>query len=281
MNRITPLSRRWCAAAVVISAVVSCGGAPVHRHAAMRPKAAISVRATRSAGGRSPRSKTGLTGDRVLAIDDEPRVLDFISRALRGEGIDVDTAISGEDGFRLAIERSYDVIILDLLMPGTDGVSVLHRILRRKPGQSVIILSCLTDTTSKVQCLEMGADDYLAKPFALDELLARVKARMRDKAPQNPHILTTRRLMLDPVRQEANGGSGPVPLTRRESMLLAELMQNAGRAVSKERLLSAVWGYGFSPGSNVVDVYVRRLRAKLFPDAIVTVRGMGYGVDLD
>jgi DNA-binding response OmpR family regulator len=174
-------------------------------------------------------------------------VLDFISRALRGEGIDVDTAESGEDGFRLAVERSYDVIILDLLMPGTDGVSVLHRILRRKPGQSVIILSCLTDTTSK----------------------------------QNPYILTTGGLVLDPVRQEANAGSGPVPLTRRESILLAELMRNAGHAVSKERLLSAVWGYGFSPGSNVVDVYVRRLRAKLIPDAIATVRGMGYGVDLD
>ena len=222
-----------------------------------------------------------MTGDRVLAIDDEPRVLDFISRALRGEGIDVDTAESGEDGFRLAVERSYDVIILDLLMPGTDGVSVLHRILRRKPGQSVIILSCLTDTTSKVRCLEMGADDYLAKPFALDELLARVKARLRDKAPQNPYILTTRGLVLDPVRQEANAGLGPVPLTRRESILLAELMQNAGHAVSKERLLSGVWGYSFSPGSNVVDVYVRRLRAKLIPDAIVTVRGTGYGVDLD
>ena len=225
--------------------------------------------------------KVAVTGNRVLAIDDEPRVLDFISRALRGEGIDVDTATNGEDGFRLALARTYDVIVLDLLMPGTDGVSVLHRILRRKPEQSVIVLTCLTDTTSKVRCLEMGADDYLAKPFALDELLARVKARMRDRAPANPHTLTTRRLVLDPVRQEANAGSGPVALTRRESMLLAELMRNAGEAVSKERLLSAVWGYSFLPGSNVVDVYVRRLRAKLVPDAIVTVRGMGYGVDLD
>jgi DNA-binding response OmpR family regulator len=222
-----------------------------------------------------------VTGNRVLTVDDEPRVVDFISRALRSEGIDVDTATNGEDGFRLAVSRSYDVIILDLLMPGTDGVSVLYRILRRKPDQSVIVLSCLTDTTSKVRCLEIGADDYLGKPFALDELLARVKARMRDKAPANLHMLVTRRLALDPVRQEVNAGSGPVALTRRESMLLAELMRHAGQAVSKERLLSAVWGYSFGPGSNVVDVYVRRLRAKLGPDAVVTVRGMGYGVDID
>jgi two-component system OmpR family response regulator len=222
-----------------------------------------------------------VNGNRVLAIDDEPRVLAFISRALRNEGLDVDTALTGEEGFRLATAHSYDLIILDLLMPGTDGISFLNRILHKRPDQSVLVLSCLTDTTSKVKCLEMGADDYLAKPFALDELLARTKARMRDRAPANPQTLMTRRLVLDPVREEADGGSGPVPLTRRECMVLAELMQHAGHAVSKERLLSVVWGYSFSPGSNVVDVYVRRLRAKLTPDAITTVRGKGYGVDLD
>lgn len=193
----------------------------------------------------------------------------------------MDTATNGEDGFRLAVASAYEVIILDLLMPGTDGLSLLHRILHRKPDQSVIILSCLTDTTSKVRCLEMGADDYLAKPFALDELLARIKARMRDRIVANPQMLMTQKMMLDPVRQEANAGSGPILLTRKESMLLAELMRNAGHAVSKERLLSAVWGYNFSPESNVVDVYVRRLRAKLVPEAVVTVRGTGYGVDID
>jgi DNA-binding response OmpR family regulator len=222
-----------------------------------------------------------VSGNRVLAIDDEPRVLSFVSRALHNEGLDVTTASTGEDGFRLAVARPYDVIILDLLMPGTDGFSVLHRILRRRPDQSVIVLSCLTDTTSKVRCLEMGAEDYLAKPFALDELLARVKARIRTRSAAHPQTLLSRGLVLDPVRQEADAGFGMVPLTRRESMLLAELMQNAGRAVSKQRLLSVVWGFSFSSESNVVDVYVRRLRAKLAPDAIVTVRGKGYGVDLD
>jgi DNA-binding response OmpR family regulator len=222
-----------------------------------------------------------VAGNRVLAIDDEARVLAFVSRALRSEGIDVATARNGEDGFRMAVARLYNVVILDLLMPGTNGFSVLDRILRRRPDQSVMVLSCLTDTTSKVRCLEMGAEDYLAKPFALDELLARVKARIRARAPVHPQTLVTRSLVLDLVRQEANAGTGVVPLTRRESMLLAELMQNAGHLVSKERLLSVVWGYSFSSESNVVDVYVRRLRAKLTPDAIATVRGKGYGVDLD
>jgi two-component system OmpR family response regulator len=222
-----------------------------------------------------------LPGNRVLAIDDEERVLAFVSRALRSEGLEVTTARNGEEGFRMAVARPYNVIILDLLMPGTDGFTVLDRIMRVRPDQTVVVLSCLTDTTSKVRCLEMGAEDYLAKPFALDELLARIKARIRTRTPAHPQTLRTRRLTLDPVRQEADAGSGPVPLTRRESMLLAELMQNPGRPVSKERLLSVVWGYSFSSDSNVVDVYVRRLRAKLAPEAIVTVRGKGYGVDLD
>jgi DNA-binding response OmpR family regulator len=222
-----------------------------------------------------------MSENRVLAIDDEPRVLAFVSRALRHEGLDVTTARNGEDGFRLAVSQPFDVIILDLLMPGSDGFSVLGRILARRPGQSVIVLSCLTDTSSKVRCFDIGAEDYVAKPFVLDELLARVKARIRSRVPSRPETLMTRRLILDPVRQEADAGGGPVALTRRESMLLAELMRNAGRVVSKERLLALVWGYSFSSESNVVDVYVRRLRAKLDPEAIETVRGEGYGVDLD
>ena len=222
-----------------------------------------------------------MSGNRVLTIDDEKRVLEFVSRALESEGLDVTTADTGEEGFRLAVSRAYDVVVLDLLMPGTDGFSVLQRILRRRPQQAVIVLSCLTDTRSKVRCFEMGAEDYLAKPFALDELLARVKARLRTRSAAHPEMLQTRGLLLDPVRQEADAGFGKVPLTRRESMLLAELMRNAGHAVSKERLLSVVWGINFSSDSNVVDVYVRRLRAKLDPDVVGTVRGRGYGVDID
>lgn len=218
--------------------------------------------------------------DCVLAIDDDPRVLRLLARALRSEGMEADTANNGEEGLRLALRRSYDVVTLDLLMPGTDGLSVLGRLTRLRPGQAIIVVSCLTETMSKVRCLEMGAGDYLAKPFVLDELLARIKARIRAQRVPNPNVLSTPKIVLDAVRQEADIGAGPVRLTRREAMLLAELMRHAGSTVSKERLLSTVWGYSFYPESNVVDVYVRRLRAKLEPDAISTVRGVGYKVDL-
>ena len=153
--------------------------------------------------------------------------------------------------------------ILDLLMPTLDGRTVLRRILERKPGQAVLVLSALTDTQTKVEVLELGAEDYLAKPFSLAELLARVRARLRGVARSGAGQVRAGTMSLDLVRREAELGNGPIPLSERESLLLRELMQSPGVVVSKERLLSAVWGYHFEPGSNVVDVYVRRLRSKL------------------
>jgi DNA-binding response OmpR family regulator len=221
-----------------------------------------------------------MTLDRVLVIDDEPGVLRFVTRALRAEGVDVDAAAGGEEGYQLAVSRSYGVVILDLVMPGTDGMSVLRRLLHRKPEQAVIVLSCLTDTSSKVRALDMGAVDYLGKPFALNELLARIRARMRERTTPDDYTLSAHDFTLDPVRHEVKIDSRTVLLTRRESTLLAELVQNSGASVSKPRLLSSVWGYDFDSETNVVDVYIRRLRKKLGPNVISTVRGVGYGVDL-
>jgi two-component system, OmpR family, copper resistance phosphate regulon response regulator CusR len=218
---------------------------------------------------------------RILLIDDEQRVLRFVSRGLRAEGYTVDLADNGTDGLRMGLTGSYDLIILDLLMlPGPDGSTVLRRIVRKLPSQQVIIVSCLTETATKVRCLEAGAGDYLAKPFSLDELLARVQAHLRVLA--RSRTVTTLQagcLKLDLVRREADSGSGPVPLAEREFLLLCELMRHAGQTVSKERLLSSVWQYDFDSGSNVVDVYVGRLRAKLGAEAIRTVRGIGYRID--
>jgi DNA-binding response OmpR family regulator len=218
--------------------------------------------------------------DRVLVIDDEPGVLRFLTRALHAEALDVDVAASGEEGYRLAKANSYAVVVLDLLMPGTDGFSVLRRILHHRPDQAVIVLSCMSDTSSKVRCLDMGAVDYLGKPFALNELLARIRARMRERVVADDYRLVSQALTLDPVRHQVRIAGRSVLLTRRESTLLAELIQHAGRSVSKQRLLSSVWGYDFDPETNVVDVYVRRLRRKLGAEAIATVRGVGYGVDV-
>jgi DNA-binding response OmpR family regulator len=215
----------------------------------------------------------------VLLVDDEQRIVNFVRRGLEAEGLEVDPAGGGEEGLRLALSRSYDLVILDLVMPDMDGLSVLQQILERKPSQPVLVLSALSDTASKVRSLELGAEDYLSKPFSLEELLARVRARLRTAARADQTKLAVGPTTLDLIRRQVDDGSGPVPLADREFLLLQELMRHAGRSVSKERLLSSVWGYHFDPGSNVVDVYVRRLRAKLGPDAITTIRGVGYRFD--
>jgi len=176
------------------------------------------------------------------------------------------------------VRRSYDLIVLDLLMPGLPGIDVLRRLVEHKPGQPVIILSALTDTSSKVNSLELGAEDYLAKPFSFEELLARVRARLRG-ARSRPTILTIAGLELDLFSRQAEGDFGRVRLAEREFLLLRQLMRCAGETVTKEQILAEVWGYHFDPGSNVVDVYVRRLRAKLGGKVIKTVRGEGYRVD--
>jgi len=215
---------------------------------------------------------------RLLLIDDEPRILRFLSRGLRAECFLVDTASDGKEGLRRALSERYDLIVLDLLLPGMHGTAVLQSILARKPGQPVVVLSALNSTRSKVDCLEVGAEDYVGKPFSFDELLARIRARLRDAAKDSTRLVAGR-LSLDMVRRKADSGTGPVSLAEREFDLLQELMRSAGRTVSKESLLARVWGYHFDTESNVVDVYVRRIRAKLGPDVITTIRGEGYRID--
>jgi DNA-binding response OmpR family regulator len=215
---------------------------------------------------------------KVLLIDDEPRILRFVARGMRAVGYAVDVTDSGAEGLRMALVDAYDLVILDLLMPGVDGRTVLRKLMRARPAQAVIVLSCLTDAATKVACLEAGAEDYLAKPFSLDELLARARARLRAAAGRSATTLVSGGVQLDLISREADSGGGAIPLAEREFLLLRELMRHNGRTVSKQRLLSAVWDYNFDPGSNVVDVYVRRLRAKLGADAIETMRGEGYRI---
>jgi DNA-binding response OmpR family regulator len=217
-------------------------------------------------------------GPRILLVEDEPRIRDFITRALVTAGYEVTPAGGGTEGLRLAQAGDYDLVILDLIMPDIDGRLVLAQVLREHREQAVLVLSCLADVTTKVDCLELGAQDYLTKPFSLAELLARVRVRVRLRG--DPHaaneVLRAGELALDVGRLEANIGHGPVPLTRLEFLLLRELMEHAGQSVGKGQLLASVWGYDFDPGSNVVDVCVRRLRSKLGFDLIKTVRGEGY-----
>jgi|HubBroStandDraft_6_1064221.scaffolds.fasta_scaffold424837_1 two-component system, OmpR family, response regulator len=220
---------------------------------------------------------------RILVADDEPGIRAFIGRALAVAGYTADFAATGAQALEQALARHYDLVILDLLMPDMAGQVVLERLLATDPEQSVLVLSCLADVASKVNCLERGAQDYLTKPFSLAELLARVRVRVRPRgvAGDSGHdrtgeIVRAGRLTLDVGRLAADIGAGPVPLTRLEFLLLRELAEQPGQSVPKGQLLATVWGYDFDPGSNVVDVCVRRLRSKLGFGLIKTVRGEGY-----
>jgi two-component system, OmpR family, response regulator len=215
-------------------------------------------------------------GSRILLVDDEPRIRDFITRALVTAGYAVTAASCGSEGLRMARAGDYDLVILDLIMPDIDGRSVLAQVLKERRDQAVLVLSCLADVTTKVACLELGAQDYLTKPFSLAELLARVRVRLRGETHLVSEVLRAGDLTLDVGRLQANIGHGPVALTRLEFLLLRELMEHAGQSVGKGQLLATVWGYDFDPGSNVVDVCVRRLRSKLGFELIKTVRGEGY-----
>jgi DNA-binding response OmpR family regulator len=214
---------------------------------------------------------------RVLVVDDEPRIASFVSRALSGQGFQVDAAHDGRRGLELARSGRYALVVLDLLLPGMDGVSVLRDLMQSRPDQRVLVLSALSDVDSKVECLELGASDYLPKPFSLAELVARVRARLRQPASgPGERYLQLDGVKLDLVRRAVATEAGPIALPEREFLLLRCLMLQGGDVVGRQRLLEEVWGLGFDPGSNVVDVCVGRLRARLGAEAIETVRGVGY-----
>jgi two-component system copper resistance phosphate regulon response regulator CusR len=215
---------------------------------------------------------------RVLVADDELRLRRVLVRVLSGRGIAADAAADGAEAVAMARSGGYDLVILDLLMPGMDGFAALGEIMRRRPDQPVLVLSCLSDPETKMASLGLGADDYVPKPFHVGELVARVQARLRAAGRPGPPELSCGHLTLDMVRREADTGAGPVLLTSREFQLLWELMHQPGTVLSKEDLLNRVWGSPPDSSSNVVDVYIGRLRSRLGPDVITTVRGQGYRV---
>src|ERR1700734_1308427 len=231
---------------------------------------------------RNPPAKTGPlpgsypTAARLLVVDDEPQIREFIARALTAAGYAIDFAGSGKEGLIQATAGDYDLVILDLVMPDMDGREILARLRHERPDQAVLVLSCLADVTTKVACLELGAQDYLTKPFSLAEFLARVRVRLRDDPPLHGETIRAGDLVLDVWRLRADIGQGPVALTKLEFLLLRELAEHFGQPLRKEELLASIWGLDFDPGSNVVDVCVRRLRSKLGFDLIKTVRGAGY-----
>ena len=215
---------------------------------------------------------------RILVVEDEARIRGFVARAFEAEGLQVDVVGDGERGLARALTGSYGLVILDLLLPGRDGLDVLGELHRRRPGVPVLILSARTDIATKLRGFELGAVDYLAKPFSLEELLARARVQLRRAhGADDSATVCAGRLVLDLARRQARVGDTVADLSDREFRLLHFLMLHVGEVISRQRLLSEVWGFDFDPRSNVVDVCVRRLRRQLGPDApIETVRNAGY-----
>jgi len=214
---------------------------------------------------------------RILIAEDETRIAAFIEKGLRSNGFATTVVADGESAVQYALTGGFDLLVLDLGLPLRDGFSVLRTLREARVTTPVIILTARDTVRDTVAGLEGGADDYMTKPFRFEELLARVRLRLRgdDRAPEAT-MLSDRDLSLDLRTRRAKVADRTVELTAREFVLLELFLRHPGQVLSREQILSHVWGYDFDPGSNIVDVYVRALRKKLGAERITTVRGMGY-----
>jgi DNA-binding response OmpR family regulator len=212
----------------------------------------------------------------ILIADDEPRISGFIDKGLTSAGFATRVATTGPQALDLALTDEFDLLVLDVNLPGMDCFEVLERLRGSGSRLPVIMLTARVELEDTVAGLEGGADDYLGKPFRFDELLARIRLRMRREDAAAAPVLRHRDLVLDVRTRIAHADGVAVELSAREFALAEELVRNAGQVLSREQLLSRVWGYDFDPGSNVADVYVGYLRQKLGADRIETVRGVGY-----
>ena len=213
---------------------------------------------------------------RILIAEDEERISSFIDKGLRAAGYSTDVVANGTDALELALSGSCDLVLLDVGLPGIDGFEVLRRLRQRNTALPVIMLTARTSTPDTVAGLDAGANDYMPKPFKFDELLARIRLRLRDVGQLAATTLSRGPISLDLLTRRVVVDGRTVDLSAREFALAEEFLTHPDQVLSREQLLSRVWGLDFDPGSNVVDVYVRYLRGKLGGDAIETVRGMGY-----
>lgn len=212
----------------------------------------------------------------ILIAEDEERIASFVEKGLRAAGFSTVIAMTGPDALGYALSGSFDLVLLDIGLPGIDGFDVLRGIREQDRALPVIILTARTSVTDTVAGLSDGANDYMPKPFKFDELLARVRLRLKDAGERGGQSLDAGDISLDLRTRRALVSGKSVDLSAREFALLEEFLRHADQVLSREQLLSRVWGMNFDPGSNVVDVYVRYLREKLGAQHIETVRGMGY-----
>ena len=217
---------------------------------------------------------------RILVVEDNKKTAAFISKALKSEGFAIDVLHDGGAALRAIITAPYDGVVLDVMLPGCDGLSVLRQLRRQHNHTPVLLLSARGETNERVEGLDAGADDYLAKPFALEELIARIRALTRRGSESKARVLQVADLSLDTTTHVAERGGKKIELTAREYRLLELLLQSPGRVCGRMLILEKVWDYNFDPGSNIVDVYIGRLREKIDAGSeqklLHSVRGVGY-----
>jgi DNA-binding response OmpR family regulator len=214
--------------------------------------------------------------NRILIVEDEPRIASFLQKGLRANGFTTSLADDGVSAAAVASDDEFDLMILDLGLPDIDGLDVLRQMRSRGVRMPVVILTARDEVSDKISGLDRGADDYVTKPFRFEELLARVRARLRVGGTAEETVLEAGGIELDLRTRHATVDGRTVELTTREFAMLETFMRHAGQVLTREQLLSHVWGYDYDPGSNVIDVYIGYLRRKLGDDAIETVRGAGY-----
>jgi two-component system OmpR family response regulator len=217
----------------------------------------------------------------VLLIEDEKKIADFVCAGFREQGFAFDYCDNGNDGFNKASQNQYDVIVLDIMLPGRDGLSVLKGLRKMGNATPVILLTARNELDDRVEGLNLGADDYLAKPFFVEELIARLQALVRRVSGERQNILSVGDLKLDRITRIVTWKTQTVDLTSREFNLIEYLMRSPGRVFTRTQILEHVWGYDFDPSTNVVDVCIQRIRKKIGVDdggasPIESVRGVGY-----
>ena len=222
---------------------------------------------------------------KVLIVEDEKKIASFLRKGLESQGFVVDVSHHGDEGFTLATTRPYDAAILDIMLPGKDGLSILRNLRERKTPLPVLLLTARSELNERLEGLNLGADDYLTKPFHIEELIARLHAVTRRASGTSQSILKLADLTLNLLTREVRRAGQKIELTTREFSLLEHLMRSPGRVLTRVEITERVWEYNFDPGTNLVDVYVQRIRKKVdgdFPEKLIeTIRGVGYRIRPD
>ena len=222
---------------------------------------------------------------KILVVEDDKKLGGFLRKGLEAQGFVVDFCGNGDDGFTLATTRSYDALVLDIMLPGRDGLSILRNLRERRATVPVILCTARSALNERLDGLNTGADDYLVKPFYLEELVARLHALIRRASGQQNNLLQYGNIIVNLLTREVKCGTNPVELTAREFALLTYLMRSPGRTFTRIQICEHVWNYHFDPGTNLVDVYVQHLRKKLNSGTgrpiIETVRSVGYRIPVE